>query len=82
MKTLKTYLEEHNEKSEVGYGLTNLRILSLVDDVVLIIIVTAVYNKQFLWSYSYLLSWKVITVSKWIINQMRSFCHLKTTLTF
>ena len=32
MKTLKIYLDEHNEKSEVGYGLTNLRILSLVDD--------------------------------------------------
>ena len=47
MKTLKIYSDEHNEKSEVGYSLTNLRILSLVDDVVLIIIVTAVYNNRF-----------------------------------
>ena len=32
MKTLKIYLEEHNEISEVGYGLINLGIWILADD--------------------------------------------------
>ena len=47
MKTLKIYLDEHNEKSEVGYGLVNLGIWFLADDVVLMIIVTASFNKCF-----------------------------------
>lgn len=32
MKTLKIYLDEDNEKSEVSYGLENLHISFLVDD--------------------------------------------------